>query len=127
MNMNDDINNMNSTRAYKFRIYPDAKRQSEIDERLVLAQQFYNNILEKLAQAIYNASWNRFIHMLSYKAESAGMKVIDRDILNRAREKHFRSNASGDATSTIQQVPQIASMNQEHTLQPLVAVEAHGL
>ena len=27
---------MELTRAYKFRIYPDAKRQKEIDERLIL-------------------------------------------------------------------------------------------
>ncbi|MCL5428034.1 MAG: helix-turn-helix domain-containing protein [Candidatus Marsarchaeota archaeon] len=52
---------MELTRAYKFRIYPDATRQWEIDERLVLAQQFYNKVL---AQSIYNASWNRFINML---------------------------------------------------------------
>ena len=39
-------NVMEVTIAYKFRIYPDAKRQAEIDERLVLAQQFYNKILE---------------------------------------------------------------------------------
>ena len=36
---------MELARAYKFRIYPDAKRQEEIDERLILAQQFYNRIL----------------------------------------------------------------------------------
>ena len=30
----------------------------------------------RLAQSIQNASWNRFINMLSYKAESTGMKVI---------------------------------------------------
>ncbi len=29
-----------------------------------------------LAGAIYNASWNKFVQLLSYKAESAGMKVI---------------------------------------------------
>ncbi len=28
----------------------------------------------RLAQSIQNASWNRFINMLSYKAGSAGMK-----------------------------------------------------
>ncbi|MCL5412959.1 MAG: transposase, partial [Candidatus Marsarchaeota archaeon] len=33
----------------------------------------------RLAQSIHNASWNRFINMLSYKAESAGMKVIKVD------------------------------------------------
>jgi putative transposase len=33
----------------------------------------------RLAQAIYAASWNKFIQFLSYKAESAGMKVIKID------------------------------------------------
>ncbi len=33
----------------------------------------------RLAQSIQNASWNRFIQMLSYKAESAGMRVIKVD------------------------------------------------
>ena len=37
------------------------------------------------------------------------------------------SNASGDAASTIQRVSQAVSMNQEHTLQPMVAEEAHTL
>ncbi len=35
-----------------------------------------------LAQSIYNASWKRFIQFLSYKAESAGMKVIEVDAKN---------------------------------------------
>jgi putative transposase len=55
-------------RAYKFRIYPDAKRQSEIDERLVLAQKFYNKILEKSITSHQNgranismAQFNRFV------------------------------------------------------------------
>jgi putative transposase len=39
--------NMYSIRAYRFRIYPDIKRQKEIDKRIVLAQQLYNMILEK--------------------------------------------------------------------------------
>jgi putative transposase len=30
----------------------------------------------RLAQSIQNASWNRFVGFLSYKAESAGMKVV---------------------------------------------------
>ncbi len=38
---------MELARAYKFRFYPDATRQAEIDERLILAQQFYNLLLEK--------------------------------------------------------------------------------
>jgi putative transposase len=59
---------MEVTRAYKFRIYPDATRQEEIDERLVLAQQFYNKILEKSIASYKNgntkvsmAQFNRFV------------------------------------------------------------------
>ncbi|MDE1861184.1 MAG: transposase [Candidatus Micrarchaeota archaeon] len=59
---------MNCTRAYKFRIYPDAARQEEIDERLILAQQFYNKLLEKSIQSYKNgnhkvsmAQFNRFV------------------------------------------------------------------
>ena len=58
---------MELTRAYKFRIYPDAKRQKEIDERLILAQQFYNKILEKSIASYRNgktkptmAQFNKF-------------------------------------------------------------------
>ncbi len=39
-----------------------------------------------LAQSIYNASWNRFIQFLSYKAESAGMKVMKIDPRNTTQE-----------------------------------------
>ncbi len=59
---------MELTRAYKFRIYPDATRQEEIDERLILAQQFYNRILEKSIASYQNrktkvsmAQFNRFV------------------------------------------------------------------
>jgi len=132
-----------------------------------------------LAQAIYAASWRKFMQMLSYKAESAGLRVfavdpkdttqecsrcghvktgderidpsvriyhcnvcgltIDRDInsalvikkrmeiLKRATVGQTESNASGDVASTVQQVSQVVSMNQEHTLQPMAAGEAHTL
>ncbi|MCL5007442.1 MAG: transposase [Candidatus Marsarchaeota archaeon] len=59
---------MELTRAYKFRIYPDATRQEEIDERLILAQQFYNRILEKSIASYRNGKtkvsmtqFNRFV------------------------------------------------------------------
>jgi putative transposase len=59
---------MELTRAYKFRIHPDAARQEEIDERLILAQQFYNKILEKSIASYQNgktkvsmAQFNRFV------------------------------------------------------------------
>ena len=40
----------------------------------------------RLARSIQNASWNRFINMLSYKAESAGMEVIKVDARNTSKE-----------------------------------------
>ncbi len=42
---------MDTTRAYKYRIFPDSKRQKEIDERLILSQKLYNSILEKAKTA----------------------------------------------------------------------------
>jgi transposase, IS605 OrfB family, central region len=45
--MNDETKDMDSARAYKFRIYPDAKRQSGIDLQLLLSKEFYNLLLEK--------------------------------------------------------------------------------
>ena len=60
--------NMESKKAYKFRIYPDSKRQSEIDQRLILAQKFYNKILEmsiktysKGNKSVSMATFNRFV------------------------------------------------------------------
>ena len=45
---------MELTRAYKFRIYPDATRQEEIDAHLILAQQFCNKILGKSIESYKN-------------------------------------------------------------------------
>ena len=68
INMNNYIKIMEVARAYKFRIYPDDIRQEEIDERLILAQQFYNKILEKSIESYKNretkvsmAQFNRFV------------------------------------------------------------------
>ncbi len=47
---------MELSRSYKFKIYPDTKRQEEIDERLILAQQFYNKILEKSIASYRNGN-----------------------------------------------------------------------
>ena len=38
---------MELTKAYKFMIDPDAKRQSEIELQLTLSKEFYNLLLEK--------------------------------------------------------------------------------
>ena len=59
---------MELTKAYKFRIYPDTIRQEEIDKRLILAQRFYNRLLEKSIRSYKNdnhkvsmAQFNRFV------------------------------------------------------------------
>jgi putative transposase len=66
--MDDYIRSVESTRAYKFRIYPDGKRRLEIDQRLILAQKFYNKILEKSIRSheagkakVSMAQFNRFV------------------------------------------------------------------
>ncbi len=41
---------MGSLKAYRFRIYPDAKRQKEINLRIILAQRLYNKILERVKE-----------------------------------------------------------------------------
>jgi putative transposase len=57
--MDNDVNNMDVTRAYKFRTYPDAKHQSEINLQLVLSKEFYNLLLEKSIKA-YREWSNKF-------------------------------------------------------------------
>jgi len=39
--------NVDLTRAYVFRLYPDTKWQKEIDERTLLARQLYKQYLKK--------------------------------------------------------------------------------
>lgn len=162
-NQNSDFIQKETTRLIVSGIYT-----SFVMEDLQIRNMVKNH---KYARSIQEATWGMFRTILSYKAESAGMRVIsvpyqyttqacsrchnvkegeerltpkdrtyncnvcglimDRDtnasinILEKAREGHSRSHASGDATSTVQQGLQVASMNQEHTL--LVAEEAHTL
>ncbi|EQD80252.1 transposase, IS605 OrfB family, partial [mine drainage metagenome] len=40
----------------------------------------------RLAGAIQSASWNRFIQLLSYKAESAGLRVVKVDARDTSKE-----------------------------------------
>lgn len=42
-----DKKNVDVTRAYRYRLYPDSKRQNEIDEQIELARLLYNKLLEK--------------------------------------------------------------------------------
>ncbi len=66
--------------AYKFRIHPDDKRGVKINKRLILAQQLYNKILERI-KSRYKTAKNLDIN----KAESAGMKIITVNSKNTTR------------------------------------------
>ncbi len=42
-----EINDVDVARAYRYRLYPDSKRQNEIDGQIELARLLYNKLLEK--------------------------------------------------------------------------------
>ncbi len=65
---------MEVRRAYKFRIYPDNKRQSEIDNMLALSQRLYNKLLEKSIQSYKNGN-----SKISMSKLSESRKVIIRE------------------------------------------------
>ncbi len=60
---------MESIRAYRFRVYPDARRQREIDEQIELARFLYNKLLERAKEEylkdrnlqITKSTFNRFM------------------------------------------------------------------
>ena len=45
--MENKKENVEAMRAYKFRIYPDTKRQAAIDDSISMSQRLYNKLLEK--------------------------------------------------------------------------------
>ena len=49
--MENKKENMEAMRAYKFRIYPDQKRQMAIDDAISMSQRLYNKLLEKPIEA----------------------------------------------------------------------------
>ena len=49
--MENKTGNMETMRAYKFRIYPDTKRQIAIDDAISMSQRLYNKLLEKTINA----------------------------------------------------------------------------
>src|SRR5208283_2813585 len=54
--MEYNIRNMESIKAYKFRVYPDVKREAEINERLLLSKDFYNLLLKNSIQSYKNGN-----------------------------------------------------------------------
>ncbi len=64
---------MDITKAYKFSIYPDVKRQKEIDDRLVIAKEYYNLLLEKAIK--------------SYRERSTGISLTSLNMFAKEIEK----------------------------------------
>ncbi len=61
--MRCDTYAMGAVLAYGFRVYPDAKRRRETDERLVLAKDFYNPLLENTLESRKYAPFRfEFLH-----------------------------------------------------------------
>ncbi len=90
--MHHDTYAMEAMLAYRFRVYPNAKNRREIDGRLVLAKDFYNFLLENAIKA-YKENWSRVtmaplnsaVQLLTYRAESAGMKVTKVNVRNTSK------------------------------------------
>ena len=68
-NLEAAIEDVDASRAYRYRLYPDSKRQKEIDEQIELARLLYNRLLEKAKDEyqktrsfdIKKANFNRFL------------------------------------------------------------------
>ncbi len=49
--MESKTGSMETMRAYKFRVYPDTKRQKAIDDAISMSQKLYNKLLEETIEA----------------------------------------------------------------------------
>jgi len=94
---------MDSTRAYKFRLSPDKKRQKALDDSLLLSQQLYNRLLEKTIEAhrknpsskVSQTTINLFMNEIleedrRYKSLYAHVRVDIRNRLLRTYRNFFR-------------------------------------
>jgi putative transposase len=69
INRDDKMGDVDVQRAYRYRLYPDSKRQKEIDEQMELARLLYNKLLEKAKDeyqktksfAIKKATFNKLL------------------------------------------------------------------
>ena len=90
---------MDSTRAYKFRLYPDSKRQAAIDNALLLSQQFYNKLLEKAINA-RKSNPNSKISMAAIGAYSR--EILGEDDRYYALYSHVRADIRNRILRTYQ-------------------------
>ena len=101
--MQNKTGNMETVRAYKFRIYPDAKRQKAIDDSISISQRLYNKLLEKTIEAhksntsskISQRTINQFLNEIvnenkEYLQLYAHIRVDIRNRLLRTYQNFFR-------------------------------------
>ena len=101
--MQNKTGTMETIRAYKFRIYPDAKRQWEINNAVSLSQKLYNLLLEKTIEAhkknpsskISQKTINQFLNEIikedkTYLQLYAHVRVDIRNKLLRTYQNFFR-------------------------------------
>ena len=69
---------MDSTRAYKFRLYPDSKREAEIDLQLILSKNLYNKLLER-SQDAYKKDKN-------FKLNRGNLNKVMREIVSENKD-----------------------------------------
>lgn len=91
-NLKGAIGNVDIARAYRYRLYPDSKRQKGIDEEIELARILYNKLLEKAkteyqkgGTSIKPSAFNRFLR--EAKSEN---KEFNRLYSQVQREVYFR-------------------------------------
>lgn len=94
---------METTRAYKFRIYPDQKRQKAIDDAISMSQRLYNKLLEKTIEAhksnpsskVSQRTINQFLNEIiredkAYLQLYAHVRVDTRNRILRTYQNFFR-------------------------------------
>ena len=125
---------------YKFRIYLDTKKWEEINEWLIRkynAEDFCMRVISVLYEYTTQTCSKCYNIKKGEDKLQRGEKIyhclvcgviLDKNtnesinMLEKAIDGCFQSNASGDVTSTIQKNLQVMPMNQKHVLQ--VAMEA---
>ncbi len=101
--MENKKGNMETIRVYKFRIYPDTKRQEAIDDAISMSQRLYNKLLEKTIEAhksnsqskISQKTINQFLNEIikedkEYLQLYAHIRVDIRNRLLKAYQNFFR-------------------------------------
>ena len=101
--MRNKTGSMETLRAYKFRIYPDQKRQKAIDDSISISQRLYNKLLEKTIEAhksnssskISQRTINQFLNEIikedkKYLSLYAHIRVDIRNRLLKTYQNFFR-------------------------------------